>query len=374
MPVTPTYPGVYVEEIPSGVRTITGVATSITAFVGRAKRGPTDKAIKINGFADFERVFGGLWLDSTMSYAVRDFFVNGGSEAIIVRLYNPDPGAPQATPPIPTPNPKAKVAVGAIQLEAADEGKWGAYLRASVDQSNLSNDVALTMGVTKADLFNLTVRDAASGATERFVNLTVRESPRRIDRVLKDSKLVHLENDLDQTPLPTIAAADDAVTTKEKELAAAKKALLDKQIADPGNITTEQAAVATAQTALKDAYKAALDTISDGLALTLGTFLPANGEANKKGLYALEQADLFNLLCIPPYRNNNADVDVSLIAVAAAYCEKRRAMLLVDAPSDWNDKATAVTKVQRCQQRLCRNTQPQRRPLLPAHQAAESAA
>ena len=43
MSATLTYPGVYIEEIPSGVRTITGVATSITAFVGRAFRGPTDE-------------------------------------------------------------------------------------------------------------------------------------------------------------------------------------------------------------------------------------------------------------------------------------------------------------------------------------------
>ncbi len=42
MPVTLTYPGVYVEEIPSGVRTVTGVATSITAFIGRALRGPVN--------------------------------------------------------------------------------------------------------------------------------------------------------------------------------------------------------------------------------------------------------------------------------------------------------------------------------------------
>jgi len=39
MPITPTYPGVYIEEIPSGVRTIIGVATSITAFVGAAHAG-----------------------------------------------------------------------------------------------------------------------------------------------------------------------------------------------------------------------------------------------------------------------------------------------------------------------------------------------
>src|SRR6266566_4840062 len=95
MPAALTYPGVYIEEIPSGVRTITGVATSITAFIGRAKRGSTDKdtntanrALTINSFADFERIYGGLWEKSTLGYAVRDFFVNGGSQAIVVRLYH----------------------------------------------------------------------------------------------------------------------------------------------------------------------------------------------------------------------------------------------------------------------------------------------
>ena len=42
-----SYPGVYIEEIPSGVRTITGVAILITAFVGRAKPGETNKVKKI---------------------------------------------------------------------------------------------------------------------------------------------------------------------------------------------------------------------------------------------------------------------------------------------------------------------------------------
>ena len=71
MPVTPTYPGVYIEELPSGVRTITGVATSITAFVGRALRGSVDEPVRIQSFADFERRFGGLWVESTLSYAVQ---------------------------------------------------------------------------------------------------------------------------------------------------------------------------------------------------------------------------------------------------------------------------------------------------------------
>jgi phage tail sheath protein FI len=90
MPLPLTYPGVYIEEIPSGVRTITGVATSITAFVGRALRGPVNEPVFINSFGDFERIFGGLWVESTLGYAVKDFYLNGGSQAIIVRLLNPN--------------------------------------------------------------------------------------------------------------------------------------------------------------------------------------------------------------------------------------------------------------------------------------------
>ena len=95
MPITPTFPGVYIEEVPSGVRTIVGVATSITAFIGRAKRGPVNKAVTINSYADFERTFGGLDLNSKMSYAVRDFYLNGGGQAVIARLYRAESGSGQ---------------------------------------------------------------------------------------------------------------------------------------------------------------------------------------------------------------------------------------------------------------------------------------
>src|SRR5215831_4879946 len=98
MPVTPTYPGVYIEEVPSGVRTIPGVATSITAFIGLAPRGPVNEPTTINSFGDYERQFGGLSVDSTMSYAVRDFYLNGGRQAIIVRIHN---GATKAALDLP---------------------------------------------------------------------------------------------------------------------------------------------------------------------------------------------------------------------------------------------------------------------------------
>ena len=86
MPSAISYPGVYIEEIPSGVRTIVGVATSITAFLGRALRGQANEPTAINSWGDFERAFGGLHVDYPLSYAVRDFYLNGGSQAVIVRL------------------------------------------------------------------------------------------------------------------------------------------------------------------------------------------------------------------------------------------------------------------------------------------------
>jgi phage tail sheath protein FI len=84
MPVTPTYPGVYIEEIPSAVRTITGVATSITAFAGRVVRGPVNEPMLINSFADFERMFGGLNVDYPLSS--RSDLPERGSQAIIIGL------------------------------------------------------------------------------------------------------------------------------------------------------------------------------------------------------------------------------------------------------------------------------------------------
>ena len=86
MPSTVTFPGVFVEEISSGIHPIEGVPTSTTAFVGWARKGPRHKPTKIASFADYERIFGGLWRFGTMGYAVRHFFLNGGSEALIVRV------------------------------------------------------------------------------------------------------------------------------------------------------------------------------------------------------------------------------------------------------------------------------------------------
>ena len=215
MPVAVSYPGVYIEEIPSGVRAITGVATSVTAFIGRAPSGQVDVPVTVNSFGDFERNFGKLHPDYPLSYAVRDFYQNGGAQAVVVRLYKP----------IDTKPAKAIIRIASLDLEAASQGAWGNNLRARIDAA-VSADVAARLGLTAADLFNVTVRDMATGTTERIVNLSVKESARRADRVLatesdfvRVSKPAALPGTAVPSPHPAPAAGksiweDDAASSK----------------------------------------------------------------------------------------------------------------------------------------------------------------
>jgi len=90
-------------EIPGSIRVIARAATNIAAFVGRALKGPVNEPVTIRSFADYTRVFGGLWQPSTLSYAVEQFFENGGRCAVIVRVVN---GARPPTLTLPTASGK----------------------------------------------------------------------------------------------------------------------------------------------------------------------------------------------------------------------------------------------------------------------------
>src|SRR5215218_2343011 len=240
MPTTPTYPGVYIEEIPSGVRTITGVVTSIAALVGRTRCGPVNEPVIVNGFGDFERVFGGLWEESPVSHAVRDFYLNGGSQAIVVRLFHPTfpteaarqaalnaartqaqaaasavaqaaraaseeddataesvadaaenavDDAVTAAANDAAPLTRARANVNGLNLEARYEGAWGNGLRARVDYDTRPP----REGEAPNSLFNLSVRDD-TGQIEQFRNVSVSAGhPRQVDKVLlNESALVRL--------------------------------------------------------------------------------------------------------------------------------------------------------------------------------------
>ncbi|HEY9271516.1 phage tail sheath family protein [Achromobacter sp.] len=91
------HPGVYIQEMPAGLRSIAGVPTSVAAFLGTAMRGPLNQPVRIQGFSDYEREFGGLVEDCELGYAVLQFFLNGGAEAWVVRVGLPAQNGPQDT-------------------------------------------------------------------------------------------------------------------------------------------------------------------------------------------------------------------------------------------------------------------------------------
>jgi phage tail sheath protein FI len=166
MPITPTYPGVYIEELPSGVHTITGVATSIAAFVDFFAQGPLDQAVQVLSPGDFGRQFGGLDSRSEASYAIQQFFLNGGSQAYVVRVTSGNATNAAKTAAIVIQDGSTN---NVLQVSAASAGAWGNNLRVDIDYG--------TTDPTK--LFNLTATlvDTSSPpkavATETFRNLTV---------------------------------------------------------------------------------------------------------------------------------------------------------------------------------------------------------
>jgi len=301
MPVSPTFPGVYVEEIPSGVRTITGVATSITAFVGRTLSGPTTDPVLVTSFGEFERLFGGLHVDVPLAYSVRDFFLNGGSQALVVRLHKNATVAKNA----------------ALQVEAASAGTWGGKLTYKIDTDGIDDNVGARFGLDKNILFNLTVfEDPPRGRVESHKNVSVDTAAgaRRLDRVLSNaSSLVRVSLKSDGTP--------------------------DLPGSMPGNTPADEDPTSPTGDPTKFAK---FTGGSDGDPLDNTAYI--GNKATKTGLYMLEKADLFNLLCIPP-DTRDGDTAEEVYQEGMKYSVDRRAMLLVDSPAAWSaNKDTAAAK------------------------------
>jgi phage tail sheath protein FI len=301
MPTPLTFPGVYVEEIKSGVRTITGVATSIAAFVGGAERGPVNDPTTVNGFADYQRIFGGLSLAFSMGFAVRDFFFNGGAQAIIVRVIAAD--AVAATISVPTGQPAPD---DVMHFVAASPGVFGNTLHTIVDPP---------MNLQDPDSFNLTVFEGdtnelkSARTVEKFLGLSVNAAnPRFAPRVLEQS------SSLVRVITTTPGGTDWVFPGLPPKFAAGSS----------GGIATSSDNKGTA-----------------GTALTSVAF--TGGEADKTGIFALEKADIFNLLCIPSYTKDGG-VNGDVIPKAIEYCQARRAMFLVDPPVAWKTHADAINQ------------------------------
>jgi phage tail sheath protein FI len=293
MPSTYTYPGVYIEEIPSGVHTITGVSTSDTAFVDFFKRGPLNKPVRITSYSDFERRFGGLDARSKASYAIQQYYLNGGQVAWVVRIAT---GAETAVLELEGGSPTTVV----MTLEAASPGLWGKNVQ-----------VAVGSVAGSSDLFNLAIREVASvGGRAQVVgneihrNLSMSaQSPRYAKDVLdQESSLVNARSVVVDGDIPTPSGGD--VTGAAV-------------IADP---------TSSAFAALSDDPDLSAPAVSDGS-------VPTDSATWSAGINTLDGIApfIFNILCLPAVAEISAIVS-TVYAAAAAYCEAKRAFLIVDIP------------------------------------------
>ncbi len=163
MPVAVSYPGVYIQEVASGVHTITGVSTSIGSFFGRTARGPVNKAVRCLSFADFLREFGGPHPLSDLAQSVRQFFDNGGTDCYVIRLAHFAAGA-TGKAAITLKNLAATKNV--LTATAKQPGLWGSDLKLDVDYNTTNPD----------DTFNLSVIQETGGVVvnrEDFTNLSM---------------------------------------------------------------------------------------------------------------------------------------------------------------------------------------------------------
>lgn len=290
MPSALSYPGVYVEDVPSGVRTLTGVATSITAFVGSAAAGITNDAVMLTSFADYERQFGGLALSSPMSYAVRDFYLNGGALALIVRVTADDANVATVTLPGGT----------ALVLTASSVGAWGLRLSAAVDY-----DTDLGLPAADTTRFNLRLRYQPRAGRDEFVFETIGSvsttptDPRYLPLVLERESAFARALGAVPTGRPTSSIGADGVVV----------------------------------------WTAGVDG-NDGADLIAADLV--GSPAARSGMHALADADLFNLLVIPPLVRDATTMPSTYTPVpsdvwqaALAMCVERRAMLIVDPDPNW---------------------------------------
>jgi phage tail sheath protein FI len=274
-------------EEPGSLRVIARAATNIVAFVGRTLKGPVNDPVLLRSFADFTRVFGGLWQPSTLSYAVEQFFENGGRAAVVVRVVN---GARPPSLTLPTANGKLILrGVGAGSRE---------FLRASVDYDSIDSK--------DTDRFNLVVqrvRTAGSEAIEDqeiFRRLSIKPGADRFvaDLLLK-SRLVRVQGSVPMERPSRTPAANSAVIGYTPS----------NPDGDDGGPISDYDVIGSAQA---------------------GT-----------GIFALQAAPEFNLLCIPPLTRDH-DVGLSTLLVAGRFCRERRAILIVDPPSTWASSAAAL--------------------------------
>ena len=144
--VTPaiSYPGVYVQEVPSGVRTIVGVGTSTGMFIGTAKKGPINRPVRCTSYTDFARTYGEDPSGGQMVRYVRLFFLNGGTDCYVMRIADGEVAAQIVL--------RNEAGTNTLRLTAKDAGLAGNDIRAAVSYAGAQPEVTFNIELFRVAL------------------------------------------------------------------------------------------------------------------------------------------------------------------------------------------------------------------------------
>jgi phage tail sheath protein FI len=202
-------PGVYVEEVSSGIKPIEGVGTSTGAFVGLAERGPIREPVLVTNWTQFTATFGGFIARGYLAYAVFQFFNEGGTKCYVVRAAK---GTDEQLK-------RAAKEFNDLRVAGSSEGEWGNQIRIKID------DEAPAPGAqARADYFKLTVL-YKDKEVEAFDNLTMDEN--KEDHVVKriSSKWIVVDDKGNTRPengADTLAGGADGVALASADWAGAE--------------------------------------------------------------------------------------------------------------------------------------------------------
>lgn len=169
------HPGVYVQEVSSGVRPIEGVSTSTAAFIGPAERGPLDRAILVTSFTEFEARYGGFMKDSWLAHAALQFFNNGGRRLYVARV------AKNAATASVSLADRQSVPAKTLTVSADSPGEWGNTLVISTADAtqDAGNEFKLTVRREK------TTQPLTTETLEVFDNLSLNpDAPNFVEKVV----------------------------------------------------------------------------------------------------------------------------------------------------------------------------------------------
>lgn len=192
MPVTPTYPGVYVQEVPSGVRTIVGVSTSVGMFLGTSKKGPMFDPIRCVNYTAFRDKFGDDTSAGSLASYVKLFFLNGGTDCYVMRIANGATGSAVTL--------QSETGTSTMTLTAKDLGVAGENLRAVVSYNTSLPEVTFNLELFRWEVNSAGTAVKKDGEVWRNLSMNPSSPTYAPTFITQNSKLVDAA-DLNAVPL-----------------------------------------------------------------------------------------------------------------------------------------------------------------------------